>query len=48
MKERVKDDIKIFGLSNWKDGDVSTEMGKIVDEINLGGNTIISVLTCNV
>lgn len=44
--ERVKDDLKIFDFSNWGATDVSTEMGKTVDETHLGKNIITAVLTC--
>lgn len=44
VMSRVKDDLEIFGLSSWKDGNALTEMGKTVDEIRLGKNIITSVL----
>ena len=41
--ERVKNGLKIFGLSNWKDRDAFTKMGKTEDKIRLRKNIVTSV-----
>lgn len=41
--EIVKNGLQIFGLSNWKDRDALTKMGRTVDKIRLRKNIVTSV-----
>ena len=43
MKERVKNGLKMFSLSNLKGGDALTKMGKTVHKIRLMKNIVTSV-----
>mgnify|MGYP006951426846 CR=1 FL=1 len=38
--EEIKDDFKVFCLSNWKDNLLSTEMKKVVVKVGLGRSRV--------